>query len=334
MNEFYEVCGVQIRLKDIKGYRVELCEYIYRPVYEQSRSVLGRQIFQFIQMIPYVAVLGESGHVASGAVYKVANALNIKALRSKKYRCRKLTGSEFDLYMDDVPVLVLRDDGGESDVYIHDEMYRRIAEPASPIIETVPALVIQAKRDKYTFYGNGIQLEDVQAEYEKLKGLLEQDGEKTVFDPGHAAAGIAETIFDTMTLPVDILQAVATGKKKGLVAKVSGLKQKASPDELSDSAAEPSAEDNAPREKKEILFMMLADCPYCRMAEELLSELIAENPDFADIPILRVDEQKEAAFANTLDYYFTPAFFVGDEKIMEGVPTREKVRKVLEAACG
>ena len=85
---------------------------------------------------------------------------------------------------------------------------------------------------------------------------------------------------------------------------------------------------------KDILMMMMADCPYCRQADEMIAELTAKHPEYAKLNIKRVDEKLEPDFADTLDYYYVPCFFVGDEKLMEGVPSMEKVKAVLDAASG
>ena len=83
---------------------------------------------------------------------------------------------------------------------------------------------------------------------------------------------------------------------------------------------------------KEVLMMLLPDCPYCRQAERMLSQLMEEEPRYRQVDIRRVDESAQPEFAATLDYYYVPTFFVGGEKLMEGVPTLDQVRHVLEAA--
>lgn len=83
---------------------------------------------------------------------------------------------------------------------------------------------------------------------------------------------------------------------------------------------------------QEILMMLLPGCPHCRRANKMIEELAAENPAYGAIPIRRVDESVEVEFANSLDYYFVPTFYVAGEKLMEGVPTVEKVRAVLDRA--
>lgn len=83
---------------------------------------------------------------------------------------------------------------------------------------------------------------------------------------------------------------------------------------------------------KEVLMMYLPDCPYCHQANFFLDELMKENEDYKKIAIKKVDESVEVDFANSLDYYYVPTFYVDGEKLHEGVPTKEKVEAVLKAA--
>ncbi len=83
---------------------------------------------------------------------------------------------------------------------------------------------------------------------------------------------------------------------------------------------------------KEVLMMLLPNCPYCHQANQILEELRQENETYEAVPIRKVDESAEPEFADSLDYYYVPTFYVDGRKLMEGVPTREKVKAVLDAA--
>lgn len=83
---------------------------------------------------------------------------------------------------------------------------------------------------------------------------------------------------------------------------------------------------------QEILMMMLPGCPHCRRAEKMIRELVEEEPAYGALSIRRVDESAEPAFADSLDYYYVPTFYVAGEKLMEGVPTKDAVRAVLDRA--
>lgn len=75
-------------------------------------------------------------------------------------------------------------------------------------------------------------------------------------------------------------------------------------------------------------------CPHCQNAKKWIQELTLENPDFQKINLEMIDEEKESSKveALNLDYYYVPTFFLETEKLHEGVPTKEIIKKVLEKA--
>ena len=83
---------------------------------------------------------------------------------------------------------------------------------------------------------------------------------------------------------------------------------------------------------KKVLMMMLEGCPYCRQALEMMDQLKEAHPEYRDVEVHMVDEERESAFAHTLDYHYVPTYFVDGKKVHEGVPTLEKVRAVYEEA--
>ena len=83
---------------------------------------------------------------------------------------------------------------------------------------------------------------------------------------------------------------------------------------------------------KEILMMVMAGCPHCRNAFEMMDTLRQEHPEYAAVKVKIVDETIEKDFAASLDYYYVPTFFVEGEKLHEGRPTLEAVEAVFKAA--
>ncbi|HML46862.1 MAG TPA: thioredoxin family protein [Clostridia bacterium] len=73
-------------------------------------------------------------------------------------------------------------------------------------------------------------------------------------------------------------------------------------------------------------------CPYCREARRWMAELQKENPTYLKLDIELIDERKEPGLADTFDYYFVPTYYIGGEKVHEGVASREKIRDVFEKA--
>lgn len=83
---------------------------------------------------------------------------------------------------------------------------------------------------------------------------------------------------------------------------------------------------------KKVIAFYLERCPHCKKAFKIIDELKSENPKYSNIEIEFIEESKNAKIANEYDYYLVPTFYVEGVKIHEGVPTVEKIQKVLEEA--
>ena len=83
---------------------------------------------------------------------------------------------------------------------------------------------------------------------------------------------------------------------------------------------------------KEITYFYLKNCPFCRQADQMIQELVAQETKFSAVPINKIEEREQADLANQYDYYFVPCLYIGKTKMMEGVPTLEKIREVFLAA--
>mgnify|MGYP000867571943 CR=1 FL=1 len=83
---------------------------------------------------------------------------------------------------------------------------------------------------------------------------------------------------------------------------------------------------------KKIKLFYIEGCPHCRKAFKILEELKAKNPQYSKIDVEYIDENKDVVSANLYDYYYVPTFFVDDVKMHEGVPTKEKIERVLQEA--
>jgi glutaredoxin len=80
----------------------------------------------------------------------------------------------------------------------------------------------------------------------------------------------------------------------------------------------------------QLYFFYISSCPYCRQAQEWLSELQEENEDYKKIPIRKIEENQETALARNYDYFYVPCFFTGKDKLHEGAATKEKIKCVLD----
>ena len=67
-------------------------------------------------------------------------------------------------------------------------------------------------------------------------------------------------------------------------------------------------------------------CPFCKRAFAFIDELIAENPQFANIEIERIDELLHPDYADQFAYYY-----VGDRKAHEGGIFKDEVRRLLQS---
>jgi glutaredoxin len=83
---------------------------------------------------------------------------------------------------------------------------------------------------------------------------------------------------------------------------------------------------------KDITYFRLSLCPYCRRAEKYIKELKQENPQYADIHINMIDENKNRHISDKYDYWYVPCFYLGGEKLHEGAASKENIKQVLDAA--
>ncbi|TCK93248.1 thioredoxin-like protein [Natranaerovirga hydrolytica] len=83
---------------------------------------------------------------------------------------------------------------------------------------------------------------------------------------------------------------------------------------------------------KEIFMITLEKCPYCKEAFDYIHELKKENPNYEQLNITVIDEQKEPEKIQGFNYYYVPTFYVEDIKAHEGVPSKEIIQKVLDSA--
>ncbi len=83
---------------------------------------------------------------------------------------------------------------------------------------------------------------------------------------------------------------------------------------------------------KNVKMMMLDTCPHCKRALELIDELKQEHPEYQEVLIQKIEENRQAEETKGYDYWYVPTFFVDDVKIHEGVPSKEKIDLVFVEA--
>lgn len=82
------------------------------------------------------------------------------------------------------------------------------------------------------------------------------------------------------------------------------------------------------------LYMMVTSwCPHCKNAKAWIEELQKEKAEYQKIDLQIVDEETDPrAESLAFDYYYVPTFFLGKEKLHEGVTKRELVEDALQQA--
>ena len=83
---------------------------------------------------------------------------------------------------------------------------------------------------------------------------------------------------------------------------------------------------------KPVKMMILETCPYCKQAFQMMDELKAKHPEYKNVDIDIIEESKEPEKIEGYNYWFVPTFFVGGQKILEGIPTIDHVEKVFQEA--
>lgn len=197
MTTYYDICGTHIPISSIKDFRVIDVEFIFRPVFREcKKSVLNAfsfsgKKFEFVSMQPYAAIIGQQGHksalgeykpkdfkealgkdISGAVIYTIADKLKLKAFKQQKYQCLNLAGRAFTTYLDDIPTMLIWNDGRIAEVYKEDPLYTTLGEITTPGIQYIPTLIIKAN-ENYCFYGNGIQIADARLEYNQLKEELD-----------------------------------------------------------------------------------------------------------------------------------------------------------------
>lgn len=83
---------------------------------------------------------------------------------------------------------------------------------------------------------------------------------------------------------------------------------------------------------KKIQMFVMAGCPHCANARRIMDELYKENPEYKNLEIEVIDENKDPKIADQYDYYYVPAYYLDGKKFHEGVPNKGMVEKLFKSA--
>lgn len=191
MAEYFDICGTHIPISSIKDFRTIKVEFVFRPVFRESRKMMMVAIsgkkYEFSHMEPFAAIIGQEGHkselgeykakdfkealgkdISGAVIYSIADKLKLKAFKRQKYQCVNLAGRAFTTYLEDVPAKMMWADGRVAEVYKEDKLYTILNEITTPGVEYITALIVKAN-EVFCFYGDGIQIADASSEYERLR---------------------------------------------------------------------------------------------------------------------------------------------------------------------
>ena len=194
-NDLFEIHGTHISISSITDFRLKEIEFIMQPVYyEEGRSKWAKWMnpqkhnIVFEKMDYYAAIIGEENYknaieeakaknifeaafqtAAVGIGDALSGLIGKPSGQKTKYRIMKPSGNIMEKTFSEIPAMLHREDGKQSEVFPDDELYPFLGEAIAPTIVTVPALFIYSKDGKYVFFGNGIHIDNVEQEYERLK---------------------------------------------------------------------------------------------------------------------------------------------------------------------
>ena len=83
---------------------------------------------------------------------------------------------------------------------------------------------------------------------------------------------------------------------------------------------------------KKITMFTMRSCPYCKQALRWMDELFEECAEYRRLEIEKIDELIHPDIARKYNYYYVPAYYVGDEKMHEGATSYKIIQRILDAA--
>ena len=85
---------------------------------------------------------------------------------------------------------------------------------------------------------------------------------------------------------------------------------------------------------EKVTMFYMEGCPYCRAALQWMDELFARYPQFREVELEKIHENKNPQLAAQYDYYYVPTYYVGRKKVHEGAASKQIVEQVFSMACG
>ena len=83
---------------------------------------------------------------------------------------------------------------------------------------------------------------------------------------------------------------------------------------------------------KELTLFYFDGCPHCANAFRWQEELFLEYPEFRQVPVRLIDEHKQPELADQYDYWLVPTYYLGTQKLYEGVMDKALVAAAFQRA--
>lgn len=83
---------------------------------------------------------------------------------------------------------------------------------------------------------------------------------------------------------------------------------------------------------KELTMFYFDGCPHCARAFRWQEELMEEYPELRQVPLRLIDEHEQPDVAETYDYWYVPTYYLGEDKLYEGVKDKALVESAFRAA--
>ncbi len=83
---------------------------------------------------------------------------------------------------------------------------------------------------------------------------------------------------------------------------------------------------------KELTLFYFNECPHCANALRWQQELFLERPEFKKVPLRLVNEREQPELAGRYDYWLVPTYYLGEEKLFEGVMDKALVAAAFQQA--
>ncbi|MGI5936910.1 MAG: glutaredoxin [Oscillospiraceae bacterium] len=83
---------------------------------------------------------------------------------------------------------------------------------------------------------------------------------------------------------------------------------------------------------KELTMFYFKGCPFCQQALRWHEEIFEEHPEYRQVSLKMIDEKKEPSVAAEYDYYYVPTYYIGREKLYEGVKEKALIEECFRRA--